>query len=112
MKKSVRYLWPGLLALVISGSALAHGSGRYDGWSGSGWSGGATVWGDSTGYTAYSGSLGFGTGYGQVPRHQPWAGGYHGPQCRHGHPRGYAKAYRKGFRHGRNHGRNHGGWHH
>ncbi len=112
MKKAARYLWPGLLALVISGGALAHGSGGYDGWSNGGWSGGATVWGDSTGYSAYSGSLGYGAGYGYAPLYQPWVRRPHGPQCRHGPPYGYARGYKHGRRHGYKHGRKHKGWHH
>lgn len=103
----------GLLASLVASPALAHDRGYepYD----PGLSGGVTVWGNSQGYSGWSGVLSYGTGYGYSPGYVPWVAPHrHGPQCAHGPGRAYAKAYRKGYRHGsrdawrQGHGHGHG----
>ena len=114
MRKIYRIMSVGLLACALSATAFAH---DYSGYQGSGWTGSATVWGNSMGHSGYSGTVGYGGGYGYAPAYIPWAGGPHGPQCHHGPPghaygRGYDRGYHKGYRKGRKHGRKHRGRHH
>lgn len=61
----------GLMALLLSGNALANGPGVYGGYPGSSWSGGVTVYGDSRGYTGYSGTINVGGGYATAPVYMP-----------------------------------------
>jgi hypothetical protein len=103
----------GLLALALSGSALAHNPGQQVGHPSGNWSGSATVWGGSQGYSGWSGNLSFGTVYGYAPGYVPWAYPYpaghrHGPSCHHAPPRAYGHGHWKGYGHNRGHNRGHG----
>ena len=102
MKFSSRYVWPGVLALMLSGTTLAHGPGPYPGYGYDGLSGSATIWGDSTGRSGWAGSLSYGIGYGYAPGYVPW-GHVHGPRWHHRPSRGYVKGYRDGYRHSNRH---------
>lgn len=110
MKTYCKILWPGMLVLMMSGTAFAHGAPSHDAYGyGGGWSGNGTIWFDSSGHSGYAGSLSYGTGYGYSPGYIPWLGhGHgHGPQCRHGSRHGYAKGYHHGYHKGRKHGKKH-----
>ena len=103
----------GLLALVLSGSALAHNPGQQVGYPSGNWSGSATVWGGSQGYSGWSGNLSVGSAYGYPPAYVPVAVPVpirhrHGASCHHVSRYGYDNAYRKGYKHGKKHGRRHG----
>ena len=102
MKFSSRYVWAGALALMLSGTVLAHDPGAHYGRGYDGLSGSATIWGDSLGRSGWAGSLSYGVGYGYAPGYVPW-GHVHGPRCHHGPPRGYARGYRDGYRHAKRH---------
>ena len=117
MKKSYRrIIGIGMLALVLSGPALAHDPGQYSGYRNDTWGGSATVWGDSTGYTGYSGTLSYGAGYGYAPGYAPGyvpgSGHRHVAACRHQAGHGYAQGYRNGYKHGRKNGHHRGRGHH
>lgn len=107
MNTTCRIILPGLLTLVVSGTALAHVPGHHGGYRDDGWYGNATLWLDSTGHSGWAGNFGYRTGYGYPPGYSPWAGHLHGPRCQHGSGHGYAHGYRHGFKHGRKHGRKH-----
>lgn len=103
----------GLIAIALCGSALAHESGAYDSYPGVRWSGSATLWGGSGGYSGWSGNLSVGSAYGYPPAYVPVAvavpiGHRHGASCHHVSQYGYENAYRKGYKHGKKHGRRHG----
>jgi len=108
MYTKCKFIWPLILALTLSGTAFAHDPGHRGGYSGGyndGWGGSATVWGDSTGYTAWSGTMSYGAGYGYAPGRIPWAAGHrHQASCHHGPGRGYARGYTHGYKHGNAHG--------
>ena len=104
----------GFLALALSGSALAHSPGQQGGYTSGNWSGSATVWANSRGYSGWSGNLSFGTVYPYAPGYVPWGYPYpvghrHGPSCHHAPPQAYGYGHRKGYKHGRGHG--HGAGH-
>ena len=106
----------GLIAIALCGSALAHESGAYNYYPDTSWSGSATVWGGSRGYSGWSGSLSLGTAYGYPPAYVPVAvpvptGHRHGASCHHVSRYGYENAYRKGYKHGKKHGKKHRRWH-
>ena len=101
----------GMLATLSVAPALAHDRGYVP--NDPGLSGGITVWGNSQGYSGWSGVLSYGTGYGYRPGYIPWIAPHrHGPQCAHAAGWGYGKAYRKGYRHGSRAARGHGHDHH
>lgn len=105
-----KVVWSGILAFALCGSAFAHGPGVYGSYPDPAWAGGVTIWGDSSGYTGYSGTLSVGSGYGYVPVYAPVVSHRHGPQCYHG-PRGYGhrpQYYDRGYGHGRPRGHHHG----
>lgn len=102
MKLSSRYVWPGVLALMLSGTTFAHSPGSDPGYGYNGPSGSATIWGDSAGRTGWTGSLSYGIGYGYAPGYVSW-GHVHGPRCHHGPTRGHARGYRHGYRHASRH---------
>jgi hypothetical protein len=112
MRRICMFAGSGLLALALCGAALAHDSRGY-GYPNSGWSGNATVWGNSMGQAGYAGSFSYGVRYGYAPGYVPWVAGPHGPQCHHGppgrgHHRGWDRGYKKGWKRGRkHHGRRH-----
>jgi len=107
MKTRCTFLLIGMLAMVLSGSVLAHGSGSYDAYGYEPWSGSATVWGNSQGHSGYSGTLSYGYGHAYSPGYIPWAGHQHGPRCQHGPGYSYDRAHRQGYKHGRKHGKKH-----
>jgi len=96
-----------MLALVVSGTALAHDSGHHDVYRNDGLYGSATFWGDSSGHIGYAGSLRYGAGYGYSPAYISWAAHAHGPRCHHGPGHGYGHGYKHGYKKGRKHGRKH-----
>jgi hypothetical protein len=112
MKSNCRFIWLGMLALMLSGAAVAHGTGPYPGYGYGGLSGSATVWVNSSGHPGWAGSLTYGVGHGYAPGYIPWIGPAHGPQCHHGHSRGYERGYRHGYKHGRKHGKRRHHHHH
>lgn len=107
MKICNRYLVTGLLALALSSSASAHDPAHDGGYPGSAWSGSATVWGPSSGYSGWSGTLSLGAfvGYptGLVAVAPPPSGHRHLASCRHAPPRYYAYAKGKHYGQGRGH---------
>lgn len=107
MKIRTSYLTAGLLALALSSPAMAHNAGHYPAYPDSAWSGSATVWGHSQGFSGWSGSLilgavpGYPTGYIQV---SPIPSGHrHLASCRHAPPRHHAHAKTKRYTQGRGH---------
>ena len=100
MNRIDRIAWPGLLALVISGSIFAHDPGGY-GYPDSGWAGNVTVWGNSMGQSTYAGNLSYGVRYGYAPGHVAWLEQRHGPQCHHGQRHAYEHGYHKSRKHKR-----------
>jgi hypothetical protein len=102
MQSLNRYFWPGVLALMLSGTAVAHGSGPYPAYGHDRPSGNVTIWGDSSGRSGWAGSLSYGIGYGYAPGYVPW-GHVHEPRCGHIVPRGYARGYRDGYRNANKH---------
>ncbi len=107
MKTIYKSLLAGMCVMVFSGQVLAHNPGYYDGYGGNGWSGNATVWGNSYGQSGWTGSLNYGVGYGYAPAPVPWIGHLHSPRCSHGPVRGYERGYRRGYHHGSHHGKKH-----
>jgi hypothetical protein len=96
----------GLALLLTCGSALAHDRVGYVVHPSGGWSGALTIYGDSHGYSGWSGGLNYtyGINYGYAPGYVPWTARHrHGPACGHWAGHRYGKAYRKGYRHGRAH---------
>jgi hypothetical protein len=109
MKTYCRILLPGILALSVSGTALAHNtvSPGY-----SGWSGNATVWIDPYGQPGIAGSIGYPTGRVYAPVYMPRPGYGYGPRFYHGPPYGHAKGYKHGYGHGPRHRHKHHRGHH
>jgi hypothetical protein len=98
-------LWVGILALALCETASAHDGYGSGGYRDSGWAGSVTVYGSSSGYSGYNGSLSYGAGYVYAP--VVAAPVYrHGPQCYHGKGHGHPRHYKRG--HGRSHGNAHG----
>jgi hypothetical protein len=102
MSKFSKIAGLGLMALMLSGTALANGHGVYGGYPDSYWSGGVTVYGDSSGYSGYSGTINLNGGYAPVPVYAPVYAPVYVPVAvpRHG-PRGH---HRPKHRHSRHHG--------
>lgn len=112
MKTFCKILLPGMLALVVSGTALAHEPRHQDGYRNDGWYGSATLWSDSSGHSGYAGTLSYGAGYGYAPGYIPWTGHTHGPVFHHRPAYGYAHGYKRGHGKGHKHGRKHRHRHH
>lgn len=116
MRRIHKIAWSGMLALMVSGAAFAHGPGGYYDYPNSGLTGGVTVWGNSVGQSGYAGTLSYGVGYGYAPGYVPWMGHRHGPQCGHapgyGYPQGYQYGHEQGYGHGNKHGHKHDRKHH
>ena len=94
----------GLVVLALSGSALAHDPGHQGGYPSGSWTGSATVWGSSQGYSGWSGNLSIGTIHGYAPGYVPWAYAYpvrhrHGPSCHHAPPRSHGHGYGHSYGH-------------
>jgi len=111
MKTRNRYLVFGLLALALSGSALAHEAGQSAAYPAGAWSGNATIWGNSQGYSGWLGNLNIGAVFGYAPGFVPVAvplprSHRHAASCHHAPPRVHSHAYRQG--HPRGHARGHG----
>jgi hypothetical protein len=124
MNAAYKTLLAGVMALVFCGPALAHGPanpGSYVtiGYGNAGLAGNVTVWGNSAGQTAWSGSLTVGTGpysyyapaYVTVappPVYRPVYYGprYYGPRAA-GYPRAYRNGYKKGYGRGGRHAKGH-----
>lgn len=111
MKKFNRILWPGLLALFLSGTAGAQVYVANPGYPASATSGSATVWGNSMGSYGVSGTInvsnGYGYGYAGVPVAMPVAvpvaaytvaPAYYGVPV-YAHPRPYYRGRGHGHRH-------------
>jgi len=101
------YLVMGLLALALSGSAMAHDPGHHATYPDGAWSGSATVWGHAQGFSGWSGTLRFGAVYAYPTAYAPVvpmaAVHHHLESCRHAPPRHHARAMAKHFKHGRSH---------
>lgn len=102
MSKFSKIAGLGLMALMLSGTVLANGNGVYVGYPDNYWSGGVTVYGDSSGYSGYSGTVNLNGGYAPVPVYAPVYVPVYVPVAgpRHG-PRGH---HRPKHRHSRHHG--------
>ena len=100
------------LFLVLSGSALAHQSTHYPGYTAA-WNGSVTVYGGAYGPSSWSGSLSYGSPYVYAPGYISWsaipAGHRHNARCNHGPRHGYYEAYRRGYEHGRHDDHRHDG---
>ncbi|MBT8048977.1 MAG: hypothetical protein HKN57_00720 [Xanthomonadales bacterium] len=106
MKNFYRVFWIGLLALALCETALAHGWNGSVGYRDSGWTGSVAVYGNSSGYSGYSGALSYGSVYGYAPVIAAPVHG-HGPQCYHGSRYGHPGRFHRGHGPGRSHGKVH-----
>lgn len=112
MNTAYKALLAGMLAIVFSGPALAHGGGPqggsyYNGAYPAGISGGVSVWGNSQGQTGWTGSLSIGAGVVYAPVYAVPVGVVHVPGGHYPPGHGYKKAYRKGYKHGQRDARLH-----
>lgn len=114
MRKFIKFIGPGMIAILLSGTALAHGGGAVNSYPLDGWSGSVAVWGNSAGYTGYSGNISYVSNYAYAPGYAlvPGPGPGYGPCCMNGRGKAYAKGHRHGPKHGRKHARKHHGRHH
>lgn len=110
MKTSYRLLLAGMLAMVFSATAVAHSPGG-NVYVPGGWSGNATVWGNSHGQSGWTGAITYSAGYGYLPGYVPWVRpnqwSGHGSRCHHAPGHRHARAHRHVQSHSYGHGRGH-----
>ena len=109
MKARNGVLLSGLLALALCAPVFAHEPAHGGSYPRSRVTGNVTIWGDSTGYSGWSGNVSLGAAHIYPAGYVSWAGPstfgrHHGAWCRHGmrwtHEHGHAKRFKHGYGHG------------
>jgi len=107
----------GLLALALCAPVFAHEPAHGGSYPHSQVTGNVSIWGNSAGYSAWSGNLVLGNAHVYPVGYLSWVGPpaigkHHGAYCRHDVRRAHERGHAKRFKHGHGYWERHGHEHH